>query len=174
MSYFPAIGSATMSCTLGGNFRMLDFSGRKVTGVHCNVVLKQSLVTFLTSNFQDFALNFFLCPSTLPGTMSYPVKTTSVLKIMIIGIDMVLNMHDDDKNSTYLLMTSFRNLYKKKVHWNLWKKWMFCLFSKKVGIQAMSPQEESNNLVQDISHHSNWYFQSSNIFCSYMIPHKND
>ena len=51
---------------------------------------------------------------------------------------------------------------------------MFRLFSKKVGIQAMSPQEESNNLVQDISHHSNCYLQSSNIFCSYMIPHNND
>ena len=43
-------------------------------------IYKFRILFFWTSKFQGFPSNFFLWPSTLPGTISYPVNTTSVLQ----------------------------------------------------------------------------------------------
>ena len=74
MSNFP-IGSVTISCTWGIMSACL-----------------QDLFQFRTSNFHGFVLNFFWWPSTLPGTMSYPVKTTSVLKTKTIHKEFQRNL----------------------------------------------------------------------------------
>ena len=48
--------------------------------------------------------------------------------------------------------------------WAKSEKSMLDLFSKKVGIQAMSPQDESNNLVRDIALKHQFIFPTMKCF----------